>query len=180
MRTHRIAIGLAAFGLALAGCSTSGTPQPSPSAVGASQSPSAAESTALAQLNPCTLITAQEAATVRLTPLGAKPVAYGTGRGCQWEADANVVGASNNYILGIDIQPHKGLQDYNTSGEQITPLSFGKHSGQQAFDGAEGCFVTFTITRSSTVNVQVSADPPKSCQLASQYAQLIEPKLPAG
>lgn len=176
MHAPRLTATLALAALLLAGCSTGGVPQPASSSPHPSTTATTATS-ALAALDPCTLITNQEATTVHLTLNGPHKAVIGTGRACRWTATSADVGIRNGYVIDIEIQPARGLNDYNTAGFQLQSMTYKNHKAEQ-FASQGACDETIIITGSSTVIVTAVAEFTNPCTLANDFATLIDPKLP--
>jgi hypothetical protein len=168
--------------LGLAACSqtTTGngipttTGQPGTSGAGATSS---GAGSGLKSIRPCDLL---GAAVVSQYQLSLSDTTPGTdARPCNWQntTDNNGVG----YAVEIDIRDSQGIKDYNPAGDTLTADNIGRHQGQQGKAAAGGgCDVTIGVTDSSRVDVQVVAvtDTNRACDLANQFARLVEPQLP--
>lgn len=165
---------------ALAGCS-GGSPLPQPTATSQTTTPSTtsnANSTGLAALDPCTLISDQDASSLHITKTGPRKSPNGHGKACGWAANGNVVGAANAYTVGIYTDLVMGLKNLNNNGFQVQPVTLPSHQGQQAYQDG-GCDVSIGITDSSLAQVVViGVNSSQLCALANEYAKLIEPRLP--
>jgi hypothetical protein len=73
------------------------------------------------------------------------------------------------------------LAQLSTVGRTTTSRPVGSHDGRQVLSQEGGCGVYLQLTRTSTVDIVVvdALGDTQSCQLADEYATLIEPKLPA-
>lgn len=188
-RCRFVLVGGVLSALALAACSSGGgsgfptTTATTPAGTTAT-SASAGGSDQIAQqlkaLDPCSVIPDSEVSQLHLTRQGRddlqQPV---VGWGCKWKTSATDVGAANSYSVVFTIFPNDSATDLNTRGEQVTPVSTNGRPGLQLFNQL-GCSVTMRITDTSSAEVTLSADPSKSCGLANDIAQLVEPKLPKG
>lgn len=74
----------------------------------------------------------------------------------------------------------QGIKDVNTDGYTVTDDPIGAHLGRQLQQtGGDTCAVAIGITGASRVDIDVSGNgSSQDCQLANQYAKIIEPKLP--
>jgi hypothetical protein len=64
----------------------------------------------------------------------------------------------------------------------VTPDNIGSHPGRQLQSTiSNSCLITIGVTNSSRVDVTAIAttDANQLCQLANQFAKLVEPNLPA-
>jgi hypothetical protein len=155
--------------LAVAGCAdaVAGTPA---ATTATSTSMVTSMAPVSAAINPCTLLTADDIQGLGITPRG--PDTLGGSRGCSWTKNGQ-------YVVGFSVLDHLGIDQANSGGNPITNHPVGSHDGRQ-FEGAlGGCAVALAITETSSVDVVVGGDQTQECQLADQFAQLIEPKLPA-
>jgi len=123
-----------------------------------------------ASINPCALLTSSDIQHLGVASRG--PDALGGSRGCSWLK-------TGQYNVGFSVWDHLGIDQMNSGGNPITNHRVGSHDGRQ-FEGADGgCFVAMAITSTSSIDVSVGGDPSVECQLADQFALLIEPRLPA-
>lgn len=180
MNGRLVAMVVLAVGLTgLVGCSTStpGTGTPVGSSSSAGSSSSNPNSSALAAIQPCSVLTSSE---ISRNGLSDQEASTGSGaRSCTWSNNSFDNGAG--YALEVDIRDSQGLKDINTDGYAITDDSVGGHRGKQAQQtSGAGCFVSIGVSPTSRVDVsaETSADVNQACTLANQYAKLIEPKLP--
>jgi hypothetical protein len=163
---------LAVVVVVVAGCadavagSPAATTDPS---VSATDPPSAGPSAAI---DPCTLLTGAEIQQLGLLPSGRDTAAGG--RACSWHK-------TGQYSLGIEVFDHAGLDQLSTVGRTITNHPVGAHDGRLVLSQGGGCGVYLQLTPTSIVVVDAAGvlTDTQSCQLADQYATLIEQKLPA-
>jgi hypothetical protein len=171
--------------LGLAGCDTSidGNPQPV-STTSSTQPPvnnpvgerdAAAK---LAAIDPCTLLTPAQ---IDQYGLRKKEVGELAGaRQCGWSHPSDDHG-KGGYAVGPAIRDHQGLRDINTDGYTMTDQPVGRHQGRQAQqDGDAGCLVSIGVTESARVDIAAAGEPGTACQVANQFATLMEPLLPGG
>lgn len=175
---------------ALAGCTTategaptSSSPQEPSSAESSSTSStsgSPAADSALAAVDPCSLVTAPEAAQVG-------------GQGPGEVRDASVVGATSecrwhgrtpeDYSLtfGIDIRASQGVDELQANGGQITNGKVGTRTARRLGNGTS-CIVTLKVGPKSRVDVTAVVsgvtEPTEPCQIASKVGGFVDPRLP--
>lgn len=174
--------------LVLAGCNntTGGSGSPDTSSNGGSSQSSSPSSDnnasgGTASLKPCDLLSSSVISQNNLTPNGSGNEAGA--RTCNYR---HAIGAdeSPGYSIKIAIRDKQGLKDINTDGYTVTSDNLGGHSARQLEQNpGTACFVAIGVTSSSRVDVlaaSTSGDAGTSCQIANQYAKLIEPNLPGG
>lgn len=123
-----------------------------------------------ASINPCVLLNATQIRQLDVAPRG--PDTLGGSRGCSWTK-------TGQYTVSFDVWDHLGIDEMNSDGNPISHHPVGSHDGRQFEGPFGGCAVSMAITDSSSVDVIVAAsNPPVECQLADQFAVLIEPELP--
>lgn len=168
------------FGLAACTSTTtgSGTPAGSPSAPAApTTATSSTNGAALAAVQPCSVVSSSVLSQNGLTETN-QPATPGA-RSCTWQKTTDQNGPG--FVLGVDVRDSQGLADIDSQGFSLTDDTVGHHQGKQAEDAAGfECFVAIGVTPSSRVDVVVSTSvsAAQSCDLANQYAKLIEPNLP--
>jgi len=125
-----------------------------------------------AAIDPCTLLTGTEIQQLGLLPSGRDTAAGG--RACSWHK-------TGQYSVGIEVFDHAGLDQLSTVGRTITNHPVGAHDGRLVLSQGGGCGVYLQLTPTSIVVVDTAGvlTDTQSCQLADQYATLIEQKLPA-
>jgi hypothetical protein len=171
--------------LTLAGCNnnpgTTGGSTGQPGSGGGNGSPSSSNNASgTASLKPCSLLTAAD---ISQNQLGSGKSSNGNGaRSCDWQNTT-----ANNYAgytLAVDVRDHQGLKDINSEGYNVTDDNIGSHQGKQLKQNpGSGCGVVIGVTNSSRVDVVAtdsSGDAATSCNLANQFAKLVEPNLPSG
>jgi len=161
---------LAVAGLAVAGCGYAVAGSPAPT-TGPSTSVSDPSTGTSAAIDPCTLLTDPEVQQFGLVPSGRDTAAGG--RDCNWSK-------RGQYSLGVEVFDHDGLGELSSIGRSITNYPVGSHDGRQVSSQGGGCGVYIQITKTSIVAVAAAdvIDETQSCQLADQYATLIERRLP--
>lgn len=169
--------------LGLAACTSktpgTGTTTPPPSSQPPAATSSAASSgSALASIQPCDLLTSGE---ISKNDLSGQEESNDSGaRSCTWDNDTFDDGLG--YTVGDDVRDTQGLADINADGYTVSDDPVGHHQGKLAQQtNGDGCFVAIGVGTSARVDVVVStssANVQQSCDLANQFAKLIEPKLP--
>ncbi|WP_236790084.1 DUF3558 family protein [Amycolatopsis sp. GM8] len=175
----------AALGLALmSGCSSEQPGQPVPSTGGTSisQTSSANASTGqdetLAAIKPCDLLTAQEAAQFKAQGPGqvGDTQASGSTSACGWHGRT---ADDNSVSFGVDIRATQGIDELRANGGTVTDGKVNSHAARQLQTVNGGCILSLRVGPKSRVDISVVADnAAQSCQIASDIANIIEPKLP--
>jgi hypothetical protein len=166
--------------LGVAACTTSMTGSGSPATAGSTQSGGGPTSSgpALASIQPCNLLSSD---IVNQDQLGTPtPGNEGGARGCSWQN--TTANNGDGYAVGVDIRDSQGIKDINSAGYTVTSNNIGSHPGRQLQSTQSGtCIVVIGVTSSSRVDMVINAgtDPVQGCQLANQFAKLVEPSLPA-
>jgi Protein of unknown function (DUF3558) len=179
-RTTVLPLAVAAL-LGVAACtnSTTGNGSPAPT-VGSTQSGggSTSSGSGLTSIQPCDLLSSDILSQNQLgTPTTANE---GGARTCHWQNTTASEGIG--YAVGVGIRDSQGIKDVNPDGYTVTPDNIGGHPGRQLQSTLSGtCIIAIGVTNSSRVDVTVNAgtDPVQGCQLANQFAKLVEPNLPA-
>jgi hypothetical protein len=169
---------LAVVVFAVAGCAVAvaGSPAATTDPSASVAEPTSAEPTSeglSAAIDPCTLLTGMEIQQLGLLPSGRDTA--GGGRACSWHK-------TGQYSLGVEVFDHAGLDQLSTIGRTITNHPVGSHDGRLVLSqGGGGCGVYLQLTATSIVLVDAAGllTDTQSCQLADQYAMLVERKLPA-
>lgn len=156
-------------GLALAACSGggSGNTTPTASSTTSNSAPSSSADNPVAAIDPCTLLSQDEVTSLGLTSRG--PETAGKSRGCGWAKGAS-------YAIGIYADASQGLDALRAANS--TTISLSSHDAMQTPSGID-CGVDIAITKVSSVGISVESAGNNPCAIATQYATLIEPKLPA-
>jgi hypothetical protein len=157
----------------VAGCSTAvaGTPAATTDPSSAASAPPA--SVVSAAIDPCSLLTGSDAQQLGLQSKGRDTA--GGGRACTWLR-------TGQYTVGVEVFDNAGFARINTTNRTVTDHPVGSHDGRMVLaTDIITCGVALEITKTSMVEVDVSGDPDvtQTCQLADQYAKLIELRLPA-
>jgi hypothetical protein len=180
-----VAAVFAALLMVLAGCSqqTEGNPT-------AADTPTSQESTTeqtteettessepgdagLADIEPCGLLDDSDLAALQLTLEGEKT--SGT-RGCNYSRQGATINES--FAVGISLYDDQGLADLNA--ENIQPLpNIGSHEAASFTELSGDCGIAIVVTDTSRVDVGATGgDVQQGCQLTTQLATVVEPKLP--
>jgi hypothetical protein len=124
----------------------------------------------LAAVNPCDLLTSDQVNQLDLTTEG--PQSNAKSRGCGWRKGAT-------YSMNIDVRDNQGIGPTDSPG--VTKVALQSHDAVQDTSSGFGCDIGIAISKSSSADVVVSGAESiqQQCQIATQYATLIEPKLPA-
>lgn len=154
-------------GLALTGCGGGGGIAPTASSTTSNAAPSSTATNPVAAINPCTLLSQGDVANLGLTSRGPETAAKS--RGCGWAKGAS-------YSIGIYADATQGLADLRAAGS--TTVALASHDAMQTASGID-CGVDIAITNTSSIGISVEAGTGNACGIATQYATLIEPKLPA-
>jgi hypothetical protein len=132
----------------------------------------------LASIQPCDLLSSD---VVSQNQLGTPAPDNASGaRACTWQN--TTANNGDGYVVGTDIRDSQGIKDVSTGGYTVTPDNIGGHPGRQLQSTqAGGCIIAIGVTSSSRVDVTVTAgtDANHACQLANEFATLVEPNLPA-
>jgi hypothetical protein len=174
------AIGLAVLTTAC-GTSTAGSPQPTPTTRSNPSAPDRSntpENNALANLEPCDLLSSEEVGRLGLGYPGEEERVGGADT-CSWYVSGNG-GAS------AGIRPDQGIDDLNYKGDHAVPTKIGKYDAtriEAPLNAKYICHVVISTSKSSTVQViatidAVSTDTAAACDRATKTAELIAPKLP--
>lgn len=183
MSRYRVGIILVGVGaLALAGCSSStGGDATFATTTTAPTSTASQIAQQLQSLDPCSVLSFSDANKLHLVKKGRDDNASANSRGCGWDTDANVVGATNEWGFTFSILLDNSATDVNTQGVTVKQVSTNGRSGLQ-LDGHDGtCVVTMAITNTSAAMVTTSStNQSQACSYATDVAALVEPKLPKG
>lgn len=123
----------------------------------------------LAGQAPCSLLGNSEIG--RIGAQSGVEMKLGQSRACEYK----ISGAGVLYIAVFD---SLGVKDLRAA--QVTPTQVGGREAMRGISGA-GCEIAIATSESSRVDAvftHISGDEQKSCELAMQVAQLVEPKLP--
>lgn len=155
-------------GLVSISCSGGGLGVNTPSASSTtSASASSNASNPVAAIDPCTLLSQDDVTKLGLTSRGPEDTAKS--RGCGWQKGPS-------YAVGIYADPSQGIDDLRAGNS--TTVSMSSHDAIQTANGID-CLVDLAITKTSSVGVSIEVSSGNACGIATQYATLIEPKLPA-
>jgi hypothetical protein len=167
--------------LGLAACTNSTTGNGTPAPTANTSQPgnsSPTGSPGLASIQPCDLLTSD---VVSQNQLGSPSPGNDSGaRSCNWQN--TTANNSDGYNVRVSIRDSQGIKDINSDGYTVTTDNIGSHPGRQLQATLSGsCDIVIGVTNSSRVDVIVNAgtDPVQGCQLANQFAKLVEPNLPA-
>jgi hypothetical protein len=131
---------------------------------------SSASGGSLKDVDPCTLLTKDEAQ--QLGAVGEpKPERIGSAQTCGWKPE----GVS----FHVAIRANAGLSGAQPNGGEIRDTTVGHHQAKQLVDVSGSCGIFIGVTSTSRVDVSLNSGPRVDpCPLALQVAQLVEPKLP--
>jgi hypothetical protein len=175
---------VAAFLVLLAGCAekTQGNPsagdQPTDQNTSTDESPpSTSESSAdgADALDPCALLDSADLAALALTEQEAKTV--GQAKVCQWRHEGATL--DDTFTMALAVYDNVGLADVvGTDVRQLPDI--GNHQAATYTGTTGGCGVSLGITDTSRVDSTATGgnDQQQGCQLATQLATAVEPKLP--
>lgn len=181
MKRLVVLVGIAAGLLALAGCSTGGSPFPAATTTAGqstggdqgSTSASSSNGTSLEGKNPCSLLTSSEASGLGL-PSSGQSSQIGTAPACEWQA--------SDFGVTIGIRTNEGLDQYSGDGQgTVTSITVNNRAAkQEAYtDGSGSCYIVLAVSATSRVDISTTANGGgASCTQARQVAQAVEPKLP--
>jgi hypothetical protein len=122
----------------------------------------------VAAIDPCSLLSQSDMTSLGLTSTGPEKTVKS--RGCGWQKAAT-------YSIGIYADPSQGIDVLRASNS--TTASLQSHDAIQTANSGIDCLFDIAITKTSAVGISIEAGVGNACQLAQQYATLIEPKLPA-
>jgi hypothetical protein len=132
----------------------------------------------LTSIQPCNLLSSD---VVSQNQLGSPTPGNESGaRICSWQN--TTANNGDGYTIGVGIRDSQGIKDVSPDGYTVTPDNIGGHQGRQLQSTQSGtCIIAIGVTNSSRVDVTVNAgtDPVQGCQLANQFAKVVEPNLPA-
>jgi hypothetical protein len=154
---------LMVVGIGSAACTGGGTS-------GTATTPPTTSTTAnpVAAIDPCGLLSQSDMTSLGLTSTGPEKTAKS--RGCGWDKGAS-------YSVGIYADSSQGLDELRA--DNSTTGSLQSHDAIQTQNSSIDCLFDIAVTKTSSIDVSVEAGIGNACQLAQQYAALIEPKLPA-
>lgn len=181
----RAVLPLVAGGLLLAGCTGTETgtasPASSPSApAGSTGAPSPSSGAAsTASLNPCELLTAAEVASFgQFKAPDQKEL--GGARVCSY---LRVLTSASDESGGITVavRDSQGIDSVNDAGGGKTKGNVNGRTAVQAPSPPAACTLALAVGTAARVDIVTTAtDPTKACNLASDVADKVEPKLPKG
>lgn len=128
----------------------------------------------LADLEPCDLVSADQAAELGIS--GGEADQFGEARVCVWRYEGASI--SDSFTVQLDFFEERSVDD--VVGSDIKPVpTVGSHRAVRYVDTAGGCAVAINTGPSSRVDTRVvGGEEQKGCQLAMQLATLVEPGLP--
>nr|WP_246381514.1 DUF3558 domain-containing protein [Prauserella isguenensis] len=168
-------------------CSSSEGGQPIASQSAATPSPDAsspastnASGDPLADVDPCSLLSAQELSKYGTFPAGVRED-VGTDRGCNFEKDTDSPTTDPNRVITVGVRDEEGIDDAQDNGQGIDR---GESGGREfaRIPGAGVCTIVIGVSESSRVDITTVATEgtEKSCEIADEVAAIVEPKLPQG
>lgn len=128
----------------------------------------------LAGIEPCDLLDDGELATLQLT--GGDPSTIGSARACRWNRQGATI--EESYTVSVELFDEQSLTDLNAPTVQAI-ANIGDHEAA-TFIGTTGtCGVSLGVGSSSRVdNTALGSDQQQACELATELAKIVEPKLP--
>lgn len=176
-RAYALSVLVALVAVALAGCTTRGTPvDPNGTGQLSSQggaSTSAAGGNRLHDLDPCSLLTPADEG--QLGAANGRRADVSTARRCAWTV-------SGSYSFDIAVFEDKASKDLPIDKGRQTAVNFDHHHGQKLEEnsGPGICTVTLDVTEHSSVSAGAKAgtNTAKACDVATQVANMIDSKLP--
>ncbi|SDD19890.1 DUF3558 domain-containing protein [Actinokineospora iranica] len=131
----------------------------------------------LADIDPCDLLTEEGKTQLGVSGPG-EPDDTGSGRNCVWR----LRGPERTFIFDAGVNDKYGLNDLpsDLNNKDLPPIGGRKAVQTNLSAGPGTCTVHMFVTESTRASALVVAgdDQAKSCELALQMAQLIEPRLP--
>jgi hypothetical protein len=177
----------ATFVVLLAGCSqqTGGSPSAGDDPTGqpgtteqSSEEPtteSSEPSGDFADIAPCELVGDSDLAGMGLSSGQEKTVGQGT-RTCEWRREGPTL--NETFTVGVALFERVGLDDIVGTDTQRLP-NIGSHEAARYTGTTGGCGVSLGVTSTSRVDsTATGGELEQACQLATELATLIEPKLP--
>ncbi|KID29596.1 hypothetical protein HQ32_03010 [Prauserella sp. Am3] len=131
-------------------------------------------------MDPCSVLTPDDLSTYGSFPPG-KPETVGTSRTCRFMKDTDSPSTDPGRVIAVGFRDQQGLNDVQDMGMGIDRVEVdGREYAQVPSDG--GCQVMIGVSDSSRVDITVDATEgtQKSCNIADEVGQIIEPKLPQG
>ena len=181
----RAVLPMVAGGLLLAGCTTTegGTASPASTSSAAqtasSGTPGTPGAASTKSLDPCDLLTPADVAGLARFGAADKKDVPG-GRTCGYTKQ--VASASEEGLsVGVAVRDAQSIDSVNDAGGGKTTGNVNGRKAIQAPSPPAGCTLALGVGDSARVDVVVvSADSAKACDIASQIADKVEPKLPKG
>ncbi|WP_084477437.1 DUF3558 family protein [Actinokineospora enzanensis] len=186
-RRARTALVVTCAALTLAACAdtttgTATTPagipsNPSPTKVAPSTTKTSTNSSPLAALKPCELLTDAAKSQLGITGSGSE-LKLGGARTCEYR----IRGENETTIFSAQLWDRAGLSSLsgNPNNTDVPDIA-GRKSIQTAQGGGAGtCAVSISVTdhAMAAASVVAGVDTTKACQLARQTVELMEPQLP--
>lgn len=132
---------------------------------------------AVADLDPCTLLSTSELADYGNLE-GPKDPGFQSVRACDWQTP---VGADEGLVIGVAVRDDAGVRDANDTGSGIDFTEVDGREVARIPDAGGHCIIALGVTDSSRVDVNVTApDTQRACEIADEVAGIVEPKLPEG
>ncbi|SFJ91714.1 DUF3558 family protein [Amycolatopsis sacchari] len=172
------AVAVAAVAVLLAGCSSEepGRALPATSAPGSS---SPVAQNALGSFNPCEALTKQDLDRYRVQGPGrTDDPPSGAAAWCRWTGRAS---DSASMVFGLTVRPQQGLADLTRTVGQLSDGTVnGRPARRLAGETGSSCTVALAVSAGSRVDVSAvgTTEVAEACTVASDLANIIEPKLP--
>ncbi|GAB3138813.1 DUF3558 family protein [Amycolatopsis stemonae] len=182
----RVVLPLAAGGLLLAGCtgtqggtaSPASSPPASQGSSSAAPDPSSGAATT-ASLNPCELLTATDVSAFGQFK-APEQKELGGARLCSYLRLITTASDESGGV-SVGIRDSQGIDSVNDAGGGKTTGNVNGRKAVQAPSPPAGCTLALAVGTAARVDVlATSTDATKACDLASQVADKVEPKLPKG
>ena len=128
----------------------------------------------LADVNPCALISAQQATTLKLA--NGREEKYGQARVCVYRYEGATI--ADSYTVQVELYEKQSIDE--VVGTNVAPVpKVGGHDAVTFTPPAGGCTIAMATSESSRVDTSaVGGDAARACQLVAQVAAVVEPELP--
>lgn len=189
MKPFRWALPLVGVALGLAACTTQQTGNPittgETSPTNSAPATSAGAANGIANLDACELLTTEDAAQFQAQGPGQEEDTRTSGAtsSCGWHGRSST---DRSVSFGVLVRASQGIDELQNqaqaSGGTVTAGSLNGRDARQAKLASGGCILALKVGADSRVDMSVViggvTDPTESCQIASDIANIVEPKLP--
>lgn len=169
--------------LGLSACSEEpGVAEPSPTAPGDTTATSVPAEAPTTQLDACSLLSSAELKEIGNFKDG-EVLDTGGARGCSWNMSESIK-FKYRFSIDVAVRDRQGIKDANDAGGGIQKGKMG--SGRKAVliptTRLGGCILALAVGETSRVDIAANGveDSKKACDIASQVADIVDPKLPKG